>query len=466
MSDESREPSRIILPGGGKPGGLVGPDGRPLFSAPAEDVPPEERLPTHPRLRAVELQEANEGGRALVVLSDPSGVAPQALAIAAEAMPVLLMLDGSVALEDLIDLVTRETGDPRAGDSIHKLVEELDRRLFLESPRYEAALEVVREAYRALPARAAALAGLSYPEDRAELETFLAAHEETARAWKTGASLAPGVESTAAAPPGSVPRALAAPHIDLRRGGPVVARAYLEFEGVPEAALPDVVFVFGTGHLMVEEPFAVTAKPFETPLGLVPTDADVVSALEKACGPSLMREELAHRDEHSIEFQALELKRRFGDHPFRIVPILAGGFGGLVRYEKRPAEEPRVEALVAALRAEVDRLAAAGQRVSFVAGVDLSHVGARFGDAMDMDQETLASVGKVDGAAIAAALAGDAEAWFDAIAAQGDATRICGFAPMYMMLRVAQPGPGRLLAYEQSVEESGSVVSYASIAWP
>ena len=66
----------------------------------------------------------------------------------------------------------------------------------------------------------------------------------------------------------------------------------------------------------------------------------------------------------------------------------------------------------------------------------------------------------------ALALAGDAEGWFDTIAAQGDATRICGFAPMYMMLRVAQPGPGRLLAYEQSIEESGSVVTYASIAWP
>ncbi|MEP7027641.1 MAG: AmmeMemoRadiSam system protein B [Candidatus Eisenbacteria bacterium] len=465
MSDESRPPSRIILPGGGKPGGLVGPDGRPLFSEPA-DAPPEERLPTHPRLRAVELQEANEGGRSLVVLVDPSGVAPQALAIAAEAMPVLLMLDGSVALEDLIDLVTRETGDPRAGDSIRTLVEELDRRLFLESPRYEAALAVVREEYRARPAREAALAGLSYPEDRAELESFLATHEATARSWRSGAAAAPGVEAAPAAPAGGAPRALAAPHIDLRRGGPVVARAFLELEDVPDDARPDVVFVFGTGHLMVEEPFAVTAKSFETPLGLVETDAEVVAALAAACGPSLLHEELAHRDEHSIEFQVLELKRRFGDRAFRIVPVLAGGFGGLVRYERRPAEEPRVEALVGALRAEADRLAAAGKRALFVAGVDLSHVGARFGDPGDLTAEALAAVEQVDRAALAAAVAGDAEGWFDAIAAGGDATRICGFAPMYVMLRASQPGAGRLLAYEQSIEEGGSMVSYASIAWP
>ena len=38
-----------------------------------------------------------------------------------------------------------------------------------------------------------------------------------------------------------------------------------------------------------------------------------------------------------------------------------------------------------------------------------------------------------------------------AIAAHGDSTRICGFAAMYAMLRVAEPGAGRLLAYEQSL---------------
>src|SRR5678816_232147 len=176
--------------------------------------------------------------------------------------------------------------------------------------------------------------------------------------------------------------------------------------------------------------------------------------------------EMAHRDEHSIEFQALLLKRRFGDAPLQIVPLLCGGFHGLVRYERKPTEEPRVETLAAALIAEADRLARAGRRVLFVAGVDLSHVGARFGDALDMDEKTLKDIETKDRAAIDAALTGDAAAWFDAVAAHGDSTRICGFAPMYMMLRAARPGPGRLLAYEQSLEENASVVTYASLAWP
>jgi AmmeMemoRadiSam system protein B len=463
-------PSRIILPGGGKPGALVGPDGRPLSSTPPEDVPESERLPTHPRLRPVEIQEAREGGRTLLVLVDPTGIAPQALAIAAEAMPVLMLLDGSVALDDLIDLIVRETGDARSGESVRMLVKELDQRLFLESPRYEAAKSAARAAYRAEPTRPAALAGLSYPEDPKELDAFLTAHEETARSWKSGAALAPGLTSPAP-PAGGEVVALAAPHIDLRRGGAVIARAFIEFEEVP-----DVVFVFGTGHSMLEEPFAVTVKPFETPLGTVETDAQVVVALEQACGPSLTAEEMAHRDEHSVEFQAVELKRRFGERPFKIVPLLCGGFHGLVRYERRPAEEPKIETLASALIAEVLRLRGEGKRVAFVAGIDLAHVGARFGDALDLDEAALKDIETKDRAAIAAALTGDAEAWFDAIAAHGDSTRICGFAPMYMMLRAARPGAGRLLAYEQSLEpapvesaggpEGASVVTYASIAYP
>jgi len=436
--------SKIILPGGGKPGGLVGPDGRPIWTAPA--VPDADALPTHPRLRAVEIEEAREGGRTLMVLVDPSGIAPQALAIAAEAMPVLMLLDGAVALDDLVDLIVRETGDPRAGESVRTLVRELDQRLFLESPRYEAAKTAAREAYRAQPTRPAVLAGISYPEEPTE---FLQGLEDAARKL-------PEVPKAHAQP-----TALAAPHIDLRRGGAVMARAYQELGDAPS-----VVFVFGTGHTMVEEPFALTAKPFETPLGRVETDVETVRALEAACGPSITAEEMAHRDEHSIEFQALLLKRRFGDAPLSIVPLLCGGFHGLVRYERKPTEEPRVETLAAALIAEAERLTRAGRRVLFVAGVDLSHVGARFGDALDMDEPTLTDLESKDKAAIDAALTGDAAAWFDAIAAQGDATRICGFAPMYMMLRAARPGPGRLLAYEQSLEETASVVTYASLAWP
>ena len=101
--------------------------------------------------------------------------------------------------------------------------------------------------------------------------------------------------------------------------------------------------------------------------------------------------------------------------------------------------------MIAAVAAAAAQLEAAGTRVAFVAGVDLAHVGARFGDTTELDAAALAEIETKDRAALAAALTGDAEAWFEAIAAHGDSTRICGFAAMYAMLRVAKPGAGRLL---------------------
>ena len=465
MSEESGG-SRIILPGGVKPGTLLGPDGRPLSSRrdDAEATSGEPALPTHPRLRAIELQEMREGDRTVIVLTDPSGVAERALAISPEAVPILSLFDGSVALEDLVALVDRETGDPRAGEQVRKLVATLDAQLMLESPRYFAARDKVRDEYRALPERPAALAGLSYPADPAELGGFLSQHETIADERAAAAVGAAGAATVAA--PAAAPRALAAPHIDLRRGGPLFAQAWRTFEGVPAEALPDVVFVFGVGHMMLEEPFAITTKPFATPLGTVAVATESVDRIVAAAGDAILIEEIAHRDEHSIEFQALAMRRRFGARDVRVVPILCSGFHGLVRFERRPAEEPRIEGVLAAVAAEAERLAASGVRVAFVAGVDFSHVGARFGDEIELDAAALAEIEKVDRAAIDAALTGDAEAWFDAVATHGDSTRICGFAATYAMLRVARPGAGRLLGYEQSVEPGGSVVTYASMVWP
>ena len=52
------------------------------------------------------------------------------------------------------------------------------------------------------------------------------------------------------------------------------------------------------------------------------------------------------------------------------------------------------------------------------------------------------------------------------IADVDDATRICGFAPTSSMLRAATPGVGRPLAYAESPEPDGTVVTVAAMVWP
>jgi len=221
------------------------------------------------------------------------------------------------------------------------------------------------------------------------------------------------------------------------------------------------VVVLGTGHQLFGDAVALTRKHYETPLGRVTCDTAFVDALAARLGDAAYHGELAHRDEHSIEFTALYLRHRLGDRPFSIVPVVCGGFHALVDDGRTPREDAAFEAFVRALR---ETLAARGGDTLVVAAVDLSHVGPRFGDSA-VDEHARHEVEEVDRAALAAALRGDADGWFGAIAEQQDVTRICGFAPTYALLRVAEPGAGRLLAYQQSAEPDSTVVSVAAIAW-
>jgi len=100
----------------------------------------------------------------------------------------------------------------------------------------------------------------------------------------------------------------------------------------------------------------------------------------------------------------------------------------------------------------------------YLGAVDLSHVGIRFGDP-PVDERAKQEIERKDRAALDAAVTGDADAWFAAVAEHDDSTRICGLAPTYALLRCAEPGPGRLLHYQQSDEEGGSLVSIATMVW-
>jgi AmmeMemoRadiSam system protein B len=179
-------------------------------------------------------------------------------------------------------------------------------------------------------------------------------------------------------------------------------------------------------------------------------------------GERAFRRELVHRDEHSIEFQVLYLQHRLRGRSFTIVPILAGAFHRLLDERKSPRDESSIEVLIAAVR-EAEQVL--GGATTYVAGVDFSHMGPRFGDAR-ITEEAAELLRKSDEDAIAAAASGDADAWFRAIASTDDVSRICGFAPTYCMLRCAAPAPGRALMYEPSPEPDGSVVTVAAMVWP
>jgi hypothetical protein len=427
---------------------LVDARGHAVRLADGDSPPPPER----PRLRALEILALREGGEAMLVVRDPLGVVEEPVVLRVEVLPLLQLLDGERSVEEIASRVVAETGDMHHGDGIRSFVADLDRLFLLESPRFETRRREVVEAYRAETVREPALAGSSYPADPDELRAFLSGHYAEAKAIQ---------EAGAPAPP-HAPVAIAAPHLDPRRAGAVTALAML---ALAESPPPDLVIILGTGHSLYERTIALTEKTHRTPIGDLEVDREAVARLVERTGAAAFEEETAHRNEHSTEFTALHLAYRFGATP-RILPVLCGGFHRLVLEGRRPEDDPLYAATLEGLRDEIRRAQEAGRAVAVIAAVDLSHLGARFGDHEPIDSEVLAALERSDLGALDAALAGDADRWFDAIAAHGDSTRICGYSALHALLSVTRPGSGTLLRYEQSVEGGGSVVSCAAAAWP
>lgn len=452
MSDPeppSRPPSRLIVPGAERE-----PAEKPrIILPPGTSVETHDDLPEYPRLRAVQITAVRDGDRDLLVIDDPLRITPGTPVLGLESLAILQLLDGQTSLTDLQALVMQESKDLRVGNMVREFVAKLDELLLLHSPRFEAALAAAQREWHSLEVRPAALEGLFYPAEKAVLERWLDQHFAFAEEIR--------VQKEQPAPaPDALPRAIMAPHLDPTREGPVMARAYMEIGA--QATKPLRVVVFGTGHQLGEELVALTRKKFETPLGHVPCDTAFVDRVAARLGEAAYRRELVHRDEHSIEFQVIFLQRRLGARPWTLVPILCGGFHRLVDQDKAPRDEPVLETLIAAVRDAEREL---GGDTLYVAGVDMSHVGPRFGQP-PLDAEATDLLHRTDDAALRAAASGDAEAWFAAIAAGHDATSICGFAPTYMMLRCAEPGVGRQLAYAESAEQDGSIVTVAAMVWP
>ena len=177
-----------------------------------------------------------------------------------------------------------------------------------------------------------------------------------------------------------------------------------------------------------------------------------------------LEDEPAHRLEHSIEFQAIFLQYVLGGRrPLRIVPILVSSFYELIAEGSHPEAAPEIVAFIAALKAAAAEYQ--GQ-VGYIAGVDLAHVGPDFGDPQRLDARRLAQLARDDQKLLNRVCRGDADGMFRHVAAQGDANRICGLSPLYVLLEVIRPAVGEMLRYDQAVDPGGlSCVSYASAAF-
>jgi MEMO1 family protein len=406
----------------------------------------------NPRLRAIEAFPVQHEGQRCIALRDPAGFTDQIAVLPGPLLDLVSLFDGEHPIEVIRDVLRRRHGEAPSVEQIATLVEQLDDAGFLESERFTARRRATEDAFRRSPVRAAAHAGGAYAGEAAALRAQIAgffAHAD-----------GPGPPAVAPAPrPGSL-SALIAPHIDFHRGGPTYAWAYQE---VLERSDADLFVILGTCHAGMADPFAVTLKPYDTPLGPVAVDRDFYDALGRRAGQDLLASEPAHRAEHSIEFQAVMLQSLLGGRrPFTILPVLASYLHEAVWAGTEPEGDRRVPRFLDALR---EAIAASTRRVCLVAGVDLAHVGPRFGDPDQNTDASLAAVERADRTMLESVVAGDARGFFAQVAADRDARRICGLSPIYSLLRLLPTGPGRLLQYRQWPDPEGAV-TFCAVGFP
>jgi hypothetical protein len=405
----------------------------------------------YPKLRPVEALPVEIDGKTLVYLRDPAGFASSGVLLPPPIFFIVSLFDGEHSITDIQGKFVRRFGELLLGDTVRELISQLDTHYYLEGERFASLERDVRRKFRDAPERPLAHAGTCYDADPERFRVQIAGFFDP--------PAGPGAPFPRR--DGAPLRGLVAPHIDLRVGGPCYAWAYRELAERSDAT---VFVLLGTSHAGGSHPFIVTRKDFATPLGTVRTDTAFVTRLAQVYGGELERDEILHRNEHSLEFQALFLQYVLGGvRPFAIVPILVGSFHHTIGTRRLPMEDPSIGDFVAALRRTIETEA---RSVCLIAGVDFAHVGRKFGDAEGLDPAFLSWVEAEDRALIATLERVDADAFFGEIAKNGDRRRVCGFAPMYTLLSTLGAGRGRLLRYDRSDDpQTQSAVSFASLTF-
>ena len=401
-----------------------------------------------PPLRVdIDLIPANVGGGELLVVRDPLGIVRPDTALLPEIVPYLPLFNGSLTTGDLqVAMMRRRSGNLVFRSEAEDFVRELDRLGLLQTQAYHEAREKIAREFANMTRRPAALAGSAYPADPGALAALADRILQL-----------PGAAPVPLAVDGA-PCALAAPHIDLRVAEKTYGIAYRSIRHLK----PSAILLLGTGHALGGNRYSVSSKTFETPLGRVTSDREACDMLRKAAPEALAADDFAHRSEHSLEFQLLFLQRIFPMEKVPILPVLCGPIEDLFGKAGSPLEVPAIGAFIAALR---DWLAAPPRGKFVVAGVDLSHVGPKFGDP-EPARALEPSFRAFDGELLAALSDGDAVRFFAAGASAGNRFRVCGFSSLWTLLALLPGARGTVLDYGVWHEEpTRSAVSFTATAF-
>jgi hypothetical protein len=355
----------------------------------------------------------------------------------------LTCFDGLQTQLDLRAMLVEITGQLEVGDLENQLIDVLTRSGFLDDETFHEMKRQREKEFAESPVREPSHAGSAYPADREELRTAM-------DQWMTGDTPANRNHLIG----------IAAPHVSPGGGYESYRAAY----GLLGPEYKDRTFVIlGTSHYGAPERFGLTRKPYVTPWGASRTNITLVDELARQAPAAIATEDYCHAVEHSIEFQVLFLQSIFGPD-ISVLPILCGSYAQSIYQGGQPESNENVNRFLGVLG---DIAAREGDRLFWVLGIDMAHMGKRYGDRFEAlaNENEMLAVGGRDRARMDRIVAGDAAGFWELVQENHDDLKWCGSSPVYTFLKVMPHARGSLERYEQWNIDPQSVVSFAGMSF-
>jgi len=365
------------------------------------------------------------------------------LLIPPQLVECLACFDGEQTSLDLRANLVRITGEIQIGELEKHLYDTLSQAGFLEDEEFEKARVARLGEFQAAPKREAAHSGSAYPDDAEEARKTLGEFMQGATPAAQDAIIG-----------------IATPHVSPFGGWESYRDAY---SMLPPSHEDRTFVILGTSHYGEPDRFGLTHKPFVTPFGESATDTVLVKELSDAAPDAVRMEDYCHAIEHSIEFQVLFLQYLYGPN-IRILPILCGSFARSIYQGGKPEANENVRRFFDSLG---NIAAREGNKLLWVLGVDMAHMGRRYGDQMiaHADAGEMAAVAERDKSRIERLNQADAPGFWELIQQSQDDLKWCGSAPMYTFLKAMPDARGTLRRYQQWNIDEQSVVSFAAIGF-
>ena len=430
-------------------------------------------IPPHiltPHARPLQPIPVAKDGQQFVALRDPTMLVAQSMVVPPQALNLIQLFQGELSIDQMTekfvpaDKVPDETQRAKALAQVRAelvgLATNMDKFGLLWGPTFEdyerQRSEKLAEAGAFPPQASASLVGIAQQEDSSIGQPPADAAERAAWATRLSRQLIDQWLADAEDPELETPAVgLVVPHLDYMRGAEVYASAYRAWSDAPT---PDRVVILGTNHFGAGDGIVASQYGFETTIGRVRADEDVIRRLGEQLGDRLFKDQLDLAAEHSIELHLPWIQQLFGD-----VPVVAALIPDpLVPMIADDGERVSRDEFINTLRGVLDEV---GGTTYYVSSADLSHVGPQFGEPKKVDDTRRLEVEQHDREMMTRYLDNDPGAFIEAMEWSKNPTRWCSIGNMSAVAELAGADEIELLDYRQACDEEGNcLVSIASMA--